>query len=988
MTIRIGSQTIDKANILPNENEVLDETLDTFSFSLLSDSPLPFAPSQSVKITHEDNSVSLFVISSDSVEPYTLSKELYRHTIVVTENIRNTSKTIIKNSVFTQPASQTRQGAYFFSLVPLTSDTTQYTYQYLSANPDYEPFIISSREKVKSTYIEIKVAIGLSSTPTVNPCSVSYMRDSFGDISEINNQLVGGQLAYIPSFNIHYTYQGGDTYEPLDISRLPGGTLPFNKPVDCPQIAEIIADGGTNLYLTIGEDAYGFMFDGSMNAQAGTHAPFINVQLVIGSNDVHYYTCYDILDLLLKRNRQKKVIRATAIQKDDPFKLPQSGELYDLLTDTIAPNFTFTQCTLYEAIAEVFRVFDAIFTMDEQGYLGITYFNKRNDEVVRRMSGINLALGEERYVNGLISYYQDARAEEEFPANRSFAPLRSAEIGVPGQSDHNLIVPHAIQYLSKASVKANLVAINKPGNSFEIIVSNYEIDVSHYVIEKSVWSTLATTDQVPFTSPLTLRQNNTVFYQQGDNKISLGYAYSSGWNLQYYSFSNMVQCALFRQLGYNGYSQQPANNPYAIEPSTSASVPQWDKIRMRATYIATLDGRLELQTINDKFDGQMIIDQANGAVDLSNLGRNMLGLSYKMGEPYLGAVYKPTTWANRIKKGDYITFDGATWVANACNMTLLKGGYYQERVSFVKDYNELSLRKTLLREKRLSNVARNLTVKSEESIIEYCYMSTSSFDQEAGYRLFDDVSFQYCIGNSFGIKTDISFLGDAFIYTNEKYIYFPMIRYGAGNMVCLEMSFDDPMSAGIQTKVGQTGWFGSNKYYSKYVLYAEDDGFKDDFYIVIGKNSVHYYDDDFPIVNSVSASLFNPNYIYSYKQPNEITAFNYEIAFIPTEGCFIGRRFIERNFIVKGQFAERKLYIHYSTEKYTANDFKAKGGRDAITAKTLYGDMIVFDHPTFPSHDFSSWAIADEDGYFLFACNQDPYGSSKTIYFTLRRNRL
>ena len=984
MTIQIGSQTIDKANILPNENEVLDETLDTFSFSLLSDSPLPFAPSQGVKITHEDDSVSIFVISSDSVEPYTLSKELYRHTIVVTENARLLSKFVVRNSVFTQPPSRYKEAYVAHCCVPKQDSEHSYNYmEWDHIQSRIEPLNLEAayNEKANSVKIELRLQCGISTVhyDTQNWASVS--KNDFTSIAEINSY-VGTELGSIhfdTPLWIHYTLNGTIHHDALNYSIFPSSTPIFNTEVECPQILSLLRQGATDLYLDTGATPF---VQGYYDADGvNRHVPFVGIQLIVKA-EVYSYSCYDILDLLLKRHAQSWEYEGDEFSKEAPFKIPRSGELYDLLSSTPAPNFTFTQCTLFEAVAEVFRVFDAIFTIDEEGYLGITYFNKRNAESFKRMSGINLALGEDRYVNGLVSYYQDARVEEKFPSNGTFAPSRSAELGVPGIGDHYFVTPHAIQALNEAKV---LTAISVRYDSSSVVeISNYPLEIGRYIKEKSVFGVLPTDDSVPWNDQNTFKQNNTVFYQSGDNKISLAYAMTNAWGTTYYPFGNLLSCALRRQLGYFPYD---VSFPVPLVRTPDTSTPKWWEVRMSVSYIATLDGRLELQTINSKFEGQMIIDQTNGAVDLSNLGRNMLGLSYKMGEPSLGAVYKPTTWANRIKKGDYITFDGATWVANACNMTLLKGGYYQERVSFVKDYNELSLRKTLLREKRFTNISRSLVLKSEENVVEFCYVSASQIQATPERTIFSKAAFENCFANSFGISTDIKSIGVACLSGGGDVSYFPMIRYGAGNMVCFEMSFDDPMSAGIQTKVNQTGWFGTVAYYSTSVNYTNPYGYIEYAYVSVSYNDEREFDDQFPKITTPGHDLFQLDKFYFYKQPNEITALNYEIAFIPIGGFFVGRRFIDDNFLVSGKWGERKLYVHYSNEKYTVTDFKAKGQRVAVASKSLVSGGISLTHGELGEH-YQSWAIADEDGYFLFACNQDPYGSSKTIYFTLRRNRL
>ena len=104
MIIRINGQNV-KAEILPNNTPTKDETLETFSFALISNNdPMPYAPMQSVEVIFQVGDVGHFVLVSDNVETYSLNPLKYKHNITCIQNTRKLSKHLVRNSVFTQPA--------------------------------------------------------------------------------------------------------------------------------------------------------------------------------------------------------------------------------------------------------------------------------------------------------------------------------------------------------------------------------------------------------------------------------------------------------------------------------------------------------------------------------------------------------------------------------------------------------------------------------------------------------------------------------------------------------------------------------------------------------------------------------------------------------------------------------------------------------------------------------------------------------------------
>ena len=991
--------------VLNSISSTLDETLDTFSFALINSTETPYAPMQEVKIVDENNETEVFVISVDSVEPLSLhNEEKFKHSITCTEGTRALSKHLVRNSVFAQPYTIEKRGIFFYCALEyfLNMDTSEYHYEYKEIGYDSgyrqcipEPLTLDNKEKIRAPKLILRTQIGLANANQYDQdiyCTTYTDLKSSSEMNDLVTATSSNITIHIQSVILHYTLNGNDETETISASDLGYIYLPLNTEIQFPRISELREQGANDFYIEIQNAVSGIMYP-----QTGTHIPAVLIQAEVLC-ETYYYTCYDILNLLYLRGRKAH----GGIEEEMPFALPSSGELYELLNRTIAPNFTFTQATLYDCVAEVFRVFDGIFTIDENKVLGITYFNERsNPTITPACVGKTKAIAEDRYVNGYVSYYQGARQRTSFPEGNSYAPTRTREIGIPQEGDHSFVVPYAIHAVNRAYIKTEIVVCGEITLTqlSRIHLQDYPLEITHYIVEKSLWSGyLDETTDVNYGQPANLYQNNTIVFSKGDNAIDLAYTYQNAWGTTYYAFGNMLNCAVIRLAGLHRDSNPQAVFTYVSIVSPNSSSPAWNTVFMRVDYIAEIDGRLQIESAKNKYQGQMIIDQSSGAVDLGKLGLNMLGLSYKMGEPSLSFAHKTSTWANRIKRGDILVIDNENWIANSCSYTDLGNGYYQGRVAFVKDFNELSLRKQVLRDKRLSNVSNELTIKSEDNIVEYCYFSTNQDDMTGitfggsfnMYSLYGALA--YSFGSSFGSMKSVDY---GYIKTSEGTFYLPCVKYGAGNSINFEFSYDSSMTAGITTRTSQTGWWGSTAYVSSYVLYS-DNGFIDTCEVGLARDDSSSFDENFPVIAEPSSKALLLTDYEVYKQQNEVFALNYEMCFLAVNPNtdFIGSRLIEDNFFTNPAVKDRKLRYYYGSEPYSILDLYGKGNYARITSISVTAPSdylrIDFVHPAQSGLDY--WAICDEEGRILFASNRqlNPQGgtTTATIYFKEASKRI
>lgn len=1035
------NNVLQKTEILPADTPTKDETLETFSFALMSnENPMPLAPGQIVKVDFKGDGtdIAYFFLTSDSVETCSLKPLRYKHSITCTQNTRRLSKHLVRNSTFTQPfylkKSSFNVNKRFCDGVIGTNIPPDHDWTYEAwrgqegdaGNLNFfsTPLTLLDKEKITSAKLKISFQYGEGAGWGSNPMGYLYAYDEDTSLIAERVEVDGRETYSNVSIDLAITLQYKDANNNTQTRSLTPADfgveeLNLNNTYNFPLIVELAQQGCNNFEILFDyTDLITATIVDNYDHNKNYHRLMVWMVQVSIEADVYYYNCYDILDLLIKRQRKQ-----TNLRPDDAplFELPQSGELYDLLKNTIAPNFTFTDLTMYECVAEVFRVFDAIFTMDENGVLGIEYFNDLSEGPISentKFAGRTLALGEDKYTNGLVANYQDARILESFPSDGGFAHLRSAEFGVPEQTDHNFIVPHGIDNIVKCEIIIDNLDLSRGsnGSGSKHFDGEMTVDITDYVLDQDAWSALATSamSDADFNN-MVKKKSNCVYYAKGDNKIQVGAVKPGFWFLTKYAIQNAVDTALIKFCG--AYYGDGAHYTARVDELQTILTGDWKAIKMRVIYQTSIDGKAKVHSLVNKYNGETLIDQANGAVDLNKMGLNMLGLALKIGEPTLNATHTITSWNNRIRTGQLYNWQGSLWIANVVNYTLM-GGKIQGKISFVKNFNALALRTQLLREKRMSNISKELVQKSEEIITDYVYYSAEESSAYSGEQIhFNRFSVEDLTKNTFDINPSSNYkFGDAAVHFGEtiniggieflKLYYIPMAKYGAGNTINFEMAFDHPMNAGNRTV------YIDDNYWTDHVIYTDERGYREEVNIKIF-DKAYTYDQNFPIVllpTSMIDELAEPLNIKNYKvykQPNEIFALNYQLAFLPLPGRenidFIGSEFINNNCFVKDNISGKNArYIVFKNIKSSIIENKATPyfAKKPITGFLFYGYSDIYKFglrfsfaaltaQELGTNEIKSWAIVDENDNVLFASNKTNLApTSVDIIFFTKLNRL
>lgn len=998
--------------VAPQITETFDESLDSATVSLkANDNPISYAPNQYFYICDDnDNILYTMTLALDMVETYSSKPLKYRHVLTLTQNSRNISKSTVRNSVFTQPMSEYKKG--------YTAINNSFNYGYSGDDTQIIDWRVPNskdgNENIWTDGINLNEKDRIQGDLTINLVIWGIYHNSNDNSAHIFKVTSLSDLGNNNNIRLRLIRNGVFTNQEVVLTN-----EMLNSKIVIDSFSSYIKNNPTGLYtISLANTVYAI--DNNVKNNATCFVMQINYSL-----QVYYFNCYDLLELLVKRQQQKNL----RYSKVKLFTLPESGELHDLLVNTIPPNFTFTASTMYECIADIFKLFDAIFTIDNNNVLGIEYLNEYQQQNTLEVSSTRSTQAEENYNRGIVNFYQDARVLERFPSGKGYAKARSSGLGVPtSTNDFCILLPHKIEYIDKvemlnANISIYLSWLSSGSITHGTSNLNYDddvvLDLSHYVLESSIYGLLSSGDESTIANEnQNLLQMNTTYYQKGDNKINLGLTYQNGTitSLIYYNFATIVLYAFYRFFGLKYWGGQSTYAGSAIPNRNNYYSNNFTNIKTAVTYMASVDGKLEIESINPKYNGEIFVDQSNGAVDLNKLGLNMYGLALKLGEPTLTKTMQIVDFSNRIRKGQYIIENGEKWIANVITHTILDGGKVQSVVNFVKNYNALSLFTRVNKEKRMSTIAPELINKSEVLFGEYLYFSsetlpysyqtetkmvtteicslfysTFQYDESETHRV------DYAIVSSYDNTSSPYTFNDNGVTRNVENVAIPLVRYGSGNSICLEASFSHPKSAGNKT-TNDYQWWGGSSYFTNFVPYTDDNGFVDKIDYKLYYKVVESDLDNYPIIDTTNDDtlIIDLSKLEIFKYPNEIFAINYQIHLLPVSTRkdidFVGSAFINNNAMVKNPEA-KNFYIYVSDSyKYSILDTKGQGTRHLITSVGYHTTNMAFDltfeYNEIDVTDIISWAICDESGNIYFASNTQPGSESSKLYFATRNQRI
>ena len=710
---------------------------------------------------------------------------------------------------------------------------------------------------------------------------------------------------------------------------------------------------------------------------------------------------------------------------DYVYDLPMSGELYEILNGTIAPNLTFTQCNLFECLEQIFMYLDGYPVLDNNNVLGIRYFNDNNGEVVdSKEIDSKRTLNEKRFVNGFISDYQKGTLNNEliYPSRVFMSGIQSKKLGL-GDDDLVMRVDYPLYKLKEVLVNPPIaritvgIATDTQGTStnswydsgnYNFVFKN-PVDITYFCVEKEIYSNLLTDKNYEGAERV---KENCFTYEQNGKEIDVGQTYKSWFLDQTAKVSNnVISSALQRLLGLNPAIEEGDNNTlYNTLQMINGEYLARD-IKYQIRYETLTDGRLLIETNENRFEGSERLDIGQGATDIMKMGLNLYGTSLKSGNAELIRTEKFAKTQNRIKVGSLYYENGDRYIATSVN-EVVNGDYIVSTINYTKNFNKLSNFIELDQKKRFNEVDSSLVLRSEDIYKEYLYFSLNNDTQLANKIHVNNDLLYIGLADTFSknptaYKLDLATCETETINgekNRDGVVFLPITPYGSGNALCFEMSFNSPLIANTNFKLNQY-----NQWESKNVFYANQDGFADYFTINFYRTRKKLILNDLPqinkniLTNEYITHLGGFSNLLYYKKPNEIFSLNYELICLPyqNQDLFIGENFIKYNGIIGAQQPKKTLKLLISdNELYSVLDKKGFGSvaksNISIQIENVYatGNSYISAY-TCNVKNFSldkaikSWAIVDSDDNILISANQNLAINDKIIFYIFTsHNRL
>lgn len=799
----------------PNLQRVFDTTNDSFSCVLKANTePNPIKPMTEFKVTFEDNTTQTFWIINDSVSVFSHDPKTYKHTLTLVQYRYFLNKHLLRNTVLNQPKKK-NQTLYLASSVqyeedPRSGESEIYEYgayreqNTVNINTWHEKVSINNHTKIKRLVIGVKMYGQLWSKHGTLNYELQRIYNTT-QLAKYNAQLKSNvQIVIINTVN-------QDTIGVLDLFDY------WENPEQLDSLKDDIND-----YI----ENNGSMILGALvrvNGQYGSNDKFEiafaeKVQNIpVGSNDDNYdvwrnicfqleiqlelynYTMLDVIDTLLKQNQLTSDNYGS--KRPQLFYLPEeSTPLYKLLSSTYMPDhMAFTQATFYDALAEIFRFFDAGFKFDETKHLDIEYYNDYGEERTDlKFAARSMTQTEREYNSGKVMYYQNALQQVKIDD----LSTRSLTLGVVEDTDYGLVFPKPIYDVNKMSRKMS-------GKYMLFNVDTWvtlDLDITPFVVEEEIWSVLPHARSLAlgvWYDKQELTQENTLHYQRGGNFINTSERNkNAAGNTLAYRIEQITYIAWVRFFGVPDLSSVNFTN------SLNG---RWTNLSINVDYVCLNNGRSEIQTIEKKYPGSEVVNQSDGLIDLNKVGLNILGESLKNGEPTLEATCAFSDWDSRPKEGEYIVYENERWLVNVVNINIIREDLYQATVEFSKNFNALSLRVRSDSEKRLTSISGELTVVSEDNYIDYIYVddqnaSISAESIPLNYEILDEMLVQTFNKASIQIRTLYTeWTGFDTIwqdYDSQRWnglLNYPLLGYNVDDILEFDVEFDtEPETYNIQ----------------------------------------------------------------------------------------------------------------------------------------------------------------------------------------------
>lgn len=621
---------VNGTTIYPIVNTTITERVGTFS-----DGSLPleitnvrecFLPMS--KLTIEDtvtNSKWLYIILADDVERVAKNQTYsYRHNLSIRSGIYESTKHILRNTVFSQPNRRVRLLANQMVAMPeLYTDNAPFYFPENESGKDNYSHIdlkVNRRTKFASGVLKISTTLWEYSQDDTDYESPNKYKNTHRLITVYINRYDNG--TYVDGYSVQFAT----------------GSIDRNISMNH-AIFRNISD----------ETVYRISFGSTVNFNPQNYynigaLAYINVELEL---QTYYYSMYDAVNTLYKQSR--KLYNADYSKELECLRMVDADKIAEL-DNIIAPEISFNGMSYYDALYQLLSYIDAIPVVDANGNLTYEYLNNNNGALVdvnTKKADERISINDEYYTNKIVANYQNGRQENAicYPSVSHKCRVTTKSLGIPeSSSSYILKVPKPIDYIDKLVITTgtlHFAVIFRYERGEYHLSQKYdgllitELEMQDRTLESVVYNALNNNQE--FYEETRLLDNCLCYTRGADYVDLLGESSLTILTHEVYRYAIMSQLSF--QIGipsnstiakYDGDAVVEIDNMEGID-SVERDICDKQDIYFKIEYHAIFDGRVEQASSKEKYDGETFVNQESGQVSLNRMGNNLQGLIAKVG---------------------------------------------------------------------------------------------------------------------------------------------------------------------------------------------------------------------------------------------------------------------------------------------------------------------------------------------------------------------
>jgi|LGVF01.2.fsa_nt_gb hypothetical protein len=671
------------------------------------------------------------------------------------------------------------------------------------------------------------------------------------------------------------------------------------------------------------------------------------------------------------------------------FTIPSALETY--LDDIVAPEFTFKDITLRQALNQVLTYVDGIARLNEDSELSIDFYNDLVDLISEETDILN------RYKQQNIDFYATdmtidalnvvsddlvSEAIEIYPSKDAFITARSDDYIFDFLKSY-IPTPKRVYSVKKIKMILDVVVTEDGTTVWDYAVDGYyEFDINEdRVLEYEKYKILDVT--VTGTStPDNYSQNNVLYYNYGKNNIIQSATYGLFGTGEV--IENVMRIAMYEQMVADGIlsSSTPLN---LIVFSWGLG---YNDYQYQTHYVSNNKSlrfnvdREDLTDIDKK--STLSSNQQSRIVNLEALANNTSSKINRIGNSELSLEHRCSSVSDIKNIADY-TSD--LFILNQKEIVFFKD-YFDNKYELTRDFNRISQFIGVNSELRQWEVAE--AGRSLERDLLYKEFVEIDVVEIGGDNGTDDSELLTTTGINTYLNTFVASATEEPVRTGAMItdIYVNLVPFssnGGGNSLIFNFKLDSNLSAGLmkdhfssQTSLEASRYVEDDGRFTGLLLFGFDKlnaptGVSPDTYLERA--------DLYPstTLDKINNNLFETSNSFTvYKGIRDIIGFTLQYQQISKRPSkvILGRYFSRRNrMITEIPPTSFKLYTYDNGIKFGRIDtLDAKSGYTAITAITptvsTTNKYVIVSHANLTSST-SSWCLTDENDKILIAVNQD-----------------